>query len=374
MIFISYAREDQVAVVPIYERLRERGYAPWMDLRDIVGGEDWERAISQAITKADFFLSFLSTKSVQKRGVLQREILGAIEKWKEKLPDDIYLIPIRLEECELPERLAQFQAIDLYAPDGWERLLGALELGRRRLGQSQAPRQNDLARYAVTRQSERGEEPEDPPYVREIHYPQIYPADAEWVTQVNDRMSGWVAGFRQDIGRSRLPWLRDAPLVARRSTLKSSLLIDYSVALFNQQLFCVEFKIWSYGAGAAHGNTNFRTFNFWLQPVALLELADLFSQESPFLPRISEFSRDVLFRKRGSEDTGFDDWIERGTTPSDENFKNFSITNSALKVLFSPYHVGPFAWGSHEILIPYDQMHDIIRPNGPLAALKNGAV
>ena len=35
------------------------------------------------------------TLSVNQRGFLQSEIRQALEVWKEKLPDDIYLIPVR---------------------------------------------------------------------------------------------------------------------------------------------------------------------------------------------------------------------------------------------------------------------------------------
>lgn len=150
MIFVSYASEDRDQVKEIYDRLRLTGYDPWMDSVDIVGGEDWERTIERSLHNADFFLACLSSNSVQKRGFLQRELLQALDKWREKLPDDIYLIPLRLEECAMPERLAKFQAIDLFRDRGWERLLDALRTGTRRLVQERSPVRTEEPNYQIT--------------------------------------------------------------------------------------------------------------------------------------------------------------------------------------------------------------------------------
>jgi len=98
-----------------------------MDQRDIMGGEIWKRAIEQGIHHSPIFIACLSQHSVRKRGVIQKEIKQALEIAEGMLPEDISIIPLRLEECEMPERLKDFQAVDFYEPDGWERLLTALQ-------------------------------------------------------------------------------------------------------------------------------------------------------------------------------------------------------------------------------------------------------
>jgi TIR domain len=128
-LFLSYARADAEKVKPIYDKLRENGFAPWMDTEDILAGERFETKISQAIKKTDFFLAFLSSSSVDRRGVLRTEVRQALAKWNEMLEDDIYLIPIRLEPQEIPEELAGFQALDAFAPNWWDRLLRAIKAG-----------------------------------------------------------------------------------------------------------------------------------------------------------------------------------------------------------------------------------------------------
>jgi hypothetical protein len=338
-----------------------------MDTADIIGGEDWERAIALAIARADFFIACLSRRSVGKRGVLQTEIQSAIEKWREKLPNDIYLIPVRLEACELPERLSRFQAIDLYMSDGIDRIIRALDTGTSRLGQERIPHQVSRHPYSISRHDYEGIEEGDPPFSVESHYPQIAPADAPWIIELNNRIAGWVAASKQDAGRIQLRWKRGEFAYLSRSQLKSNLLIDYTVSLFNEELLSLEFRLWSYYAGAAHPNTKFATFTYWLRPVALLGLDDLFNDGSDYLERLSKLTKEELNRRRGLPEGQEDEWIVRGTSPVKENFSHFSLTHSSLRVVFPEYAVGSYAWGPQEISIPYAQLYELIRTDGPLS-------
>jgi hypothetical protein len=45
------------------------------------------------------------------------------------LDNDIYFIPVMLEECPIPERLRVFQAVRLFEPDGWLQLTKAIQEG-----------------------------------------------------------------------------------------------------------------------------------------------------------------------------------------------------------------------------------------------------
>jgi hypothetical protein len=108
-LFLSYTRKDEAAVARLYERLAAVGLKPWMDHEDILPGELWQERILHAIRDSHFFFACISPNSVEKRGVLQRELREALDAWKGKLPGDIHLIPVRLEECTVPEQLGQFQ-------------------------------------------------------------------------------------------------------------------------------------------------------------------------------------------------------------------------------------------------------------------------
>jgi hypothetical protein len=127
-LFLSYAREDHAAVHVMYDRLRQAGFLPWMDTKDLRPGTRWEQAIFKAIKASDVFLVVLSDNSVSKRGVVQTEIRAALKIQEEKLEGDVYIIPVRLGHCSIPTALSEFQAADLHTDEGWAKLLDSLHL------------------------------------------------------------------------------------------------------------------------------------------------------------------------------------------------------------------------------------------------------
>jgi hypothetical protein len=131
-VFFSYARLDADRVQPLYQKLAWAGFKPWMDTKDILPGEDWHRAIDIAIRKSDFFVAMLSRNSVSRRGIIQTEFRNAFGKAQEMLDSDIYVIPVRLEQCDLPDSFSKLQAVDLFQDTGWDLFIRALKEGARR--------------------------------------------------------------------------------------------------------------------------------------------------------------------------------------------------------------------------------------------------
>lgn len=128
-IFLSYAREDRGRVSELYDDLSNAGFKPWMDTKNFLPGEDWDRAIKQAIRNSVFFLSCLSSHSVNKDGYFQKEVEYGLRIWKRKRRRDIYLIPVRLEDCKVRENLKVMQWVNLFESDGYMKLVKALETG-----------------------------------------------------------------------------------------------------------------------------------------------------------------------------------------------------------------------------------------------------
>jgi len=128
-VFLSYARPDADLVAGLFDKLSADNFAPWMDVKSILPGEKWITAIEAAIKRAHFFLLCLSPHSINRRGVLQREIRIAFEKLNELLDDDIYFVPVRFGDYALPARISEYQAVDLSKDDGYVRLVHALKEG-----------------------------------------------------------------------------------------------------------------------------------------------------------------------------------------------------------------------------------------------------
>jgi formylglycine-generating enzyme required for sulfatase activity len=132
-IFLCHAKEDKERVRELYHRLKETGYHPWLDEEDLLPGQDWDLEIRRAVRGSGFFLACLSKDSIDKRGYVQKELKMGLDVLDEMPEGKIYLIPVRLEECEVPERLQSRQWVDLFEARGFEKLKGALdfELGPR---------------------------------------------------------------------------------------------------------------------------------------------------------------------------------------------------------------------------------------------------
>ncbi len=92
----------------------------------MVPGQDWEREIRQAIREADVVAVCLSQSSTTKAGYVQKEIKFALDVADEQPEGTIFAIPVRLEECSVPERLSRLQWVDLFVDSGYARLLRAL--------------------------------------------------------------------------------------------------------------------------------------------------------------------------------------------------------------------------------------------------------
>jgi hypothetical protein len=127
-IFISYAKEDKEKVKKIYQKLKQEGFRPWLDEENLQAGQDWKAEIEKSIESSDFVITCLSNKSIHKRGFVQKEIVWALD-FVEKMPEDkVYLIPIRLEECEIPRRLNRYHCLNIFTEEDLGRLIEDIRL------------------------------------------------------------------------------------------------------------------------------------------------------------------------------------------------------------------------------------------------------
>jgi hypothetical protein len=114
-VFLAYAAEDACVVEKIYDRLERSGFAPWMDRRKLLPGQNWPRAIEGAIETADFFVACFSRLSARKRGNFQSELRYALDCARLAPVDDVFLIPVRLDDCRLPEEIRKrWHYVDLF--------------------------------------------------------------------------------------------------------------------------------------------------------------------------------------------------------------------------------------------------------------------
>ncbi len=130
-VFISYAREDSEEAERLYKDLKNAGARPWMDKEEIRAGTHWKLAISKAIKNNRYFMPLFSSKSVSKVGYVNKEIKYALDTLDNYPENAIRIIPVRLDDCEMPfERLEDIHYADLF-PDwnsGVKQILKSMEI------------------------------------------------------------------------------------------------------------------------------------------------------------------------------------------------------------------------------------------------------
>jgi hypothetical protein len=126
-VFLCHAADDKAKVRELYRWLKSKGHNPWLDEEDLIPGQDWAREIPIAVRDSAIVLVCLSDHSVNKAGYVQKEIKLALDVADEQPEGTIFVIPAKLEECDVPDRLSKFHWVNLFDDDGQSKLLRALD-------------------------------------------------------------------------------------------------------------------------------------------------------------------------------------------------------------------------------------------------------
>jgi hypothetical protein len=105
--FLSYSRKDEAFALRLAEAVRKQGIRIWVDQLDIRPSEHWDRAIERAVRHSHGIVVLLSPRSVASDNVAD-EISFAIDNGKS-------VLPVMIETCSLPLRIARMQVIDATA-------------------------------------------------------------------------------------------------------------------------------------------------------------------------------------------------------------------------------------------------------------------
>jgi hypothetical protein len=132
-VFLCHSKEDTTKVHELYDRLQRASanIKPWSGEEDLLPGQDWNLEIRRTLKTSDVILVCLSHFSITKEGYVQKEIKIALDAADEKPEGTIFIIPIKLDECELPMRLEHLQAINFFGGESaenraFDRLMKAL--------------------------------------------------------------------------------------------------------------------------------------------------------------------------------------------------------------------------------------------------------
>ena len=112
-VFLCHASQDKPVVRELYQRLLAEGWIdPWLDEEKLLPGQDWGMEIEKAVENTDVVFVFLSDNSVTKEGYVQKELRFVLDIALEKPEGTIFVIPLKLDDCEVPRKLRAWQYVD----------------------------------------------------------------------------------------------------------------------------------------------------------------------------------------------------------------------------------------------------------------------
>lgn len=136
-VFLLYCHGNRADVASLRDDLERAGETVWWD-QDILPGQDWKQELRRAM-KDSYAVVMCLSREAQARTTLgiYPEALDAISVFREYAPGSIFLIPVRLSECEIPfieidatRSLDRLHYVDLFPvanrPAAMQKLLQAI--------------------------------------------------------------------------------------------------------------------------------------------------------------------------------------------------------------------------------------------------------
>lgn len=360
-VFISYAKEDYRFAEKLYSFLEERGFKPWLDKKRLLPGQDWSFTIKQSLKEANYIVLLLSNISVQKRGYVQREFKLALEYYEEKLDDDIYLIPLKIDDCSIPERLSKFQWVEYSDADCFELVCSSLDKQREKYLDFEKKLIAAKEHFAYNELQRTIEYKSSIQYNIALNYIQFedntHPGLEELNSIITGKLIDNVVSIRKEIfsinGEIKSP-----------PGMNWEFEFAYTANLISKNIISIQENLY-YFFGGAHGNWSILGLNYYINPVIQINIEDLFDEEdhAPVLKFISEYCYTKLYKIQKdwyaqdsySKDLEPEFW-EDSLTPKWNNFKYYFISKNSIDIIFNTYSVSGFAFGIHTVEIPYKEL------------------
>jgi len=161
-VFISYARNDADEVDELDLALAAAGIPVWRDTSELWPGDNWRLKIKQAIAEdALVVIACFSERSLNLARTVSyqnEELVLAIEQLRLRRPDVPWLIPVRFDDCKVPDleigggnTLRSLQWADLFGEEIAKETARLVETVRRILDQRQPAPTGNSAQVTAKR-------------------------------------------------------------------------------------------------------------------------------------------------------------------------------------------------------------------------------
>lgn len=134
-VFLCHSSSDKLTVKKLFSQLKaENGIDPWLDEEKLLPGENWDFEIRKAVKESHVVIVMLSNGSINKEGYIQKEIRFALDIANEKPEGTIFIVPVKIEKCDVPDSLSHWQWLNYYEEGAYEKLLRSLKKRAQNLG------------------------------------------------------------------------------------------------------------------------------------------------------------------------------------------------------------------------------------------------
>jgi uncharacterized protein (UPF0335 family) len=306
-----------------------------------------------------------SRNSKDRRGYIQKEIKISLDQLQEKLIDDIYIIPVLLDdEVGIPDQMREIHCLKFSEQRFKADLIGSINHQIERLGGER--REIEEQEKVVWQKRKLREEWSGlPGYRFDADLIEFTSDTYEDISQINQYLKGELlnllfyereAKIHQDHG------LYNFAQDEWRRTNTTDIFIDKPA--FRGKVVSLPFAISHYPGGAAHPTHGFMSYVFVLDPLIKIEkLSHVFDVPEIVFPRIQSAVRDKLieFYRSINEVEGLSDFeadmVKTGTSQWDD-LGHFAFEENGVAIFFSSYQVGPYAIGTPKIVIEYKEIAD----------------
>jgi hypothetical protein len=325
-----------------------------MDSMDRPPGALWERALSVAVRRCDILIIFLSESSVDKSGLLRKELIQALSDWEKKEADDMYVVLARLEACKVPEQVEKFQKFETLDDLKTTKLVKLLQvLHGKRTGKLDIlpPRLEYKLRQILPGRSTHCDVG--------VTIPQFETANNELLTTANSL----IEGTAQDILEACLGQLEPGLSAEEIKELRlenfpnDGFWLQPIVLTATRPLISIEFYISTYRRGEKQRQHYTRALNIDVANSSELFLNDIVNNEPMSTKFFSIYCSNSLksdpnFRLAG-KDWEFD--------PSGASlFQSFGFRNADLIFIFAPREVGGHAFGRKVVELPFNDVYRLL--------------
>lgn len=361
-IFISYATEDFKYAERLYDFLESNGFQPWMDKKNLLPGQDWDLYIQQELRKADFIVLLLSDISVTKRGYVQKEFRKALIYCEEKLDSDIYIIPILIDSCSVPEKLSKVQWIEYSQKDSFNKILASIQLQQNVLiNEKKQKEAKSLELGHIEKEISGHYGNNSPKQLYELKYPLFNNIDVESLYEINVLIEDEIFSYLRKARHNFYEYLDDEGQNEDSATIPDSTLYGRISFQYLSNRFISYTSFWSlYESGAAHGNYWTIGHNFLISPVMDFNISLLFEDFNKALPVLRDIVHEKLMFKAKNE-MGINEptefyLLEEGLTAEEKNFENFYVKDNSIIFIYNIYNLTPYAAGDHHSEITFDEL------------------